>query len=103
MIAVLLERGPAWDPRLPLAEQAGFPEHVALITGLLDEGVALAAGPFADPGLPTDDQLLALALLDLDSVDQARGFFATDPIVAGEVVTLHAYVWGGTALRRAQG
>jgi hypothetical protein len=100
MIAVVLERGPEWNPELPLAGQAGFEEHVALIASLLGRGVAIEAGPFSDPSLLVDEDLLALALLDLDSVGAARALFASDALVTGRVVSLHAHAWGGTALRR---
>jgi hypothetical protein len=100
MIAVLLQRGPAWNPELPLAGQAGFEEHVALITSLLGQGIAIEAGPFSDPSVPLDDDLLALALLDLDSVGGAMALFASDPFVTGRVVSLHAHAWGGMTLRR---
>jgi hypothetical protein len=103
MIAVVLQRGPAWDPRLPLAEQAGFGEHVALITSLLNRGVAIEAGPFSDPSALGDEDLLALALLDLDSLGEAGSSFTSDSIVTGEVVALHVHAWGGTALRRGPG
>src|SRR5579862_6271242 len=100
MIAVVLARGTEWNPGLPLAGQAGFAEHVDLITSLLGQGVAIEAGPFSDPSLLVDEDLLALALLDLDSVGAARALFASDALVTGKVVSLHAHAWGGTALRR---
>jgi hypothetical protein len=100
MIAVVLSRGPEWNPELPLAGQPGFEEHVALISSLLGQGVAIEAGPFSDPSLLVDEDLLALALLDLDSVGAALALFASDALVTGRVVSLHAHAWGGTALRR---
>lgn len=103
MIAVVLERGPAWDPALPLAGQAGFEEHVALITSLLEQGIAIEAGPFSDPSLPMDEPLLALALLDVESVEAGRALFARDSLVTGEVVRVHVHAWGGTTLKRVQG
>lgn len=48
---------------------------------ILDEGVAIEAGPFSDPSFVTDDELVALAFPDLDSVAEARALFASDPIV----------------------
>ena len=101
MIAVVLRRGPAWDSGRPLAEQAGFAEHVAFVTGLLDRGVAIEAGPFADPTEMREDDLVALALLDLGSAAAAEGLFASDPLVVGDVACAHLYVWGGAPLRRA--
>jgi hypothetical protein len=100
MIAVVVKRGRAWDSGRPLAEQHGFAEHVALVTGLLDRGVAIEAGPFADPSLLRDDDLVALALLDVESVSAGERLFANDPFVVGDVVSLHLYEWGGAPLRR---
>jgi hypothetical protein len=53
-----------------LAEQEGFAEHVALMTASLDRGVAVEAELFADPEV-NDDDLVALALLDVESVAEA--------------------------------
>ena len=51
MIAVVLQRGWAWDRGCSLADQAAFVEHVAFVTELLDREVAVAAGPFGDPSV----------------------------------------------------
>jgi uncharacterized protein YciI len=98
---VVLSRGTAWDDRRLLADQAGFTEHVAFVTDLLDRGTAIEAGPFADPSLLGDDDLIALALLDIGSVAEAETLFAGDPLVIAEVVSAHVYPWGDIALRRA--
>jgi hypothetical protein len=100
MIAVVLKRGRAWDSGRPLAEQDGFVEHVALVTSLLDRGAAIEAGPFGDPSVGRDDDLVALALLDIGSVAAAESLFAGDPLLVGEIVFAQFYVWGGAALRR---
>jgi hypothetical protein len=100
MVAVVLKRGRAWNPRLSLAEQVGFAEHVALVTGLLDRAVAVEAGPFGDPSVTQDDDLVALALLDVESVAAAESLFANDPLVVGDVVSAHVYAWGGELSRR---
>jgi YCII-related domain len=100
VIAVVLGRGGVWNPEVPFAEQAGFAAHVILITGLLSSGIAIEAGPFSDPAVLMDDDLLALALLDLESVEEAKDVFARDPIVADGVVSLHVHPWGGQPLQR---
>ena len=87
MIAVVLTRGPTWDSERPLAEQVGFADHVAFITGLLERGVAIEAGPFADPSSMENDDLVALALLDVPSLEAAESLFASDPLVVAEVVS----------------
>lgn len=101
MIALVLTRGHAWISGRPLAEQHGFAEHVALVTELLDRGVAIMAGPFGDPATDHDDDLVALALLDIESVDEAEKLFAADPLVRDDVVSAHAYAWGGAPLKQA--
>jgi uncharacterized protein YciI len=83
-----------------LAEQYGFAEHVALVTDLLDRGVAVEAGPFEDPSALQDDDLVSLALLDIDSVTAAESLFSNDPIIVAEVVSANVYRWGGAPLRR---
>jgi hypothetical protein len=101
MIAVVLQRGRAWDPGRSLADQPGFAEHVAFVTDLLDREVAIAAGPFADPSvLQNDDDLVALALLDVGSVADGAGLFASDPLVVGEIVFARVYSWGAGRVRR---
>jgi hypothetical protein len=65
------------------------------VTGLLDRGAAIEAGPFADPSALREDDLVTLALLDVESVAAAESLFASDPLVAGEVVSAHLYAWGG--------
>ncbi len=100
MIAAVLERGPAWDPALPFGEQVGFEQHVSLITSLLDQGVAIEAGPFSDPSLLAGGTLLSLALFVFESVEAARALFATDPLVSDAVASLHVHAWGRAALRR---
>jgi hypothetical protein len=95
MVAVVLERGRAWDRGCSLADQAGFAEHAAFVTELLDREVAIAAGPFADPSvLQNDDDLVALALLKVGSVAEGERLFASDPIVVGEVMSASVYSWG---------
>jgi hypothetical protein len=104
MIAVVLERGRAWDPGCSLADQDGFAEHVEFVTDLLDREVAIAAGPFADPSvLQKDDDLVALALLDVGSVAAGERLFASDPFVVGEVVSVRVYSWGAAPVRRGSG
>jgi hypothetical protein len=102
MIAVVLQRGREWDPGCSLADQAGFAEHAAFVTGLLDQEVAVAAGPFADPAVyQNNDDFVALALLNLGSVEDGERLFANDPLVAAEVVSARVYSWGATPVRRA--
>jgi L-rhamnose mutarotase len=101
VIVMLLERGPAWQADRPLGEQVGFAEHVERVGALQEQGVVLAAGPFVDPFTRTDDDLLALALLDLVSVADAEGIWSDDPIVVAGCIRLRFHPWGGgEALRR---
>jgi L-rhamnose mutarotase len=103
VIVMLLERGPGWQPDRPLAEQVGFAEHVERVRALQEQGVVLAAGPFADPSTQTDDELLALALLDLASVADAEEVWSDDPIVVAGCVRLRFHPWGGGDVLRRPG
>jgi hypothetical protein len=42
-----------------------------------------------------DDDLVALALLDVASVADAERLFESDPLLVGEVVSAYLYPWGG--------
>jgi hypothetical protein len=54
-----------------------------LVTDLLDRAVAVEAGRSRGPSVTQDDDLVALALLDVESVAAAESLFADDPIIVG--------------------
>jgi uncharacterized protein YciI len=83
-IVVLLVRPPN-TPELPKAELDQLGEgHMATIRRLADEGKLLKAGPFEDF---SGRNVRGMFILKTDSVDQAREWVATDPLVkAGRLV-----------------
>ncbi|MEN3370637.1 MAG: uncharacterized protein V7609_2780 [Verrucomicrobiota bacterium] len=77
-IVVLLVR-PANAPERPKAELEQLGEgHMANIRRLADEGKLLKAGPFEDF---SGRNVRGMFILKTDSVDQAREWVATDPLV----------------------
>lgn len=83
-IVVLLVRPPD-APERPKAELDQLGEgHMATIRRLADEGKLLKAGPFEDF---SGRNVRGMFILKTDSVDQAREWVATDPLVkAGRLV-----------------
>jgi len=83
-IVVLLVRPPN-APERPKAELDQLGEgHMATIRRLTDEGKLLKAGPFEDF---SGRNVRGMFILKTDSVDQAREWVATDPLVkAGRLV-----------------
>lgn len=83
-IVVLLVR-PANAPELPKAELDKLGEgHMATIGRLADEGKLLKAGPFEDF---SGRNVRGMFILKTASVDEAREWVATDPLVkAGRLV-----------------
>lgn len=83
-IVVLLVR-PANAPELPKAELDKLGEgHMATIGRLSDEGKLLKAGPFEDF---SGRNVRGMFILKTASVDEAREWVATDPLVkAGRLV-----------------
>ena len=71
---VRLARGPAWDPRRPRREQAGWAEHASYLDRLAQHGVVVLGGPVGD-GDGRD------AVLVVDAYDEAavRALLAGDP------------------------
>ncbi|HYJ04609.1 MAG TPA: YciI family protein [Chthoniobacterales bacterium] len=77
-IVVLLVRPPN-APERPKAELDQLGEgHMATIRRLADEGKLLKAGPFEDF---SGRNVRGMFILKTDSVDQAREWVATDPLV----------------------
>jgi uncharacterized protein YciI len=96
LIAVVFTRGVNWDDSRPLSEQAGLEGHINFIRTSRDDGVVIQGGPFHDIDSQVRDELVGLALLDLDSIGDARALIDTDPIVANGVYGYRLYSWGGT-------
>lgn len=100
MIAVIFIRGLSWDPTRVLAEQEGLDGHIEFIRRKRDEGVIVDGGPFHDPAGLVVDELVGLALLDVDSVETARDLIETDPVVRTGAFGYRLYAWDVPPLRR---
>jgi len=102
VIAALCVRGPSWDDSQPIVGQKGFPGHLDWVGEHRDGPAArvVEVAPFHDPGLPFDDELIGLALLDVESVEAARAVVALDPLVGSGVFEYRLYEWRGDPLRR---
>lgn len=81
--AVVTTKGPNWDPRRGIREQAGWDEHAAFADRLMEEGVTVLGGPI-ETG---DPQVVALLLVNGRDEQDVRAAFAADP-------------WTGTGLLR---
>ena len=103
MIAALFVRGPGWDDSRPtIVAQDAFPGHLEWVREHRDGPSArvVEVAPFHDPELPFDDELIGLALLDVESVEAARAVVELDPLVRSGAVAYRLYEWRGETLRR---
>jgi len=79
-VIVRWRAGPTWTSGAP-EDQDGWDEHAAFIDGLIERGIFVMGGPYADnSGSHT--------LLEGVSVDEARELVLTDPFVANGVFEL---------------
>jgi hypothetical protein len=84
VIAALFVRGPKWDDKQPIiVAQEAFSGHLEWVCEHRDGPSAkvVEAAPFHDPELPFDDELIGMALLDVESVAAARTVVELDPLV----------------------
>lgn len=102
MIAALFSRGPSWDDSQPIVGQKAFPGHLEWVGEHRDGPAAkvVEVAPFHDPELPFDDELVGLALLDVESVEAARAVVELDPLVGSGAFEYRLYEWRGGPLRR---
>ena len=47
-IAVIRERGPAWNPSLPMRNQEHWEEHAEFMDALAEEGFVVLGGPWGE-------------------------------------------------------
>jgi uncharacterized protein YciI len=103
MIAALYVRGPSWDDTQPIiVAQEAFPGHLEWVREHREGPSAkvVEVAPFHDPELPFDDELIGLALLDVESVEAARAVVELDPLVRSGAFAYRLYEWRGETLRR---
>lgn len=87
-IAVFLRPGSRWDHSKPVREQALWDEHARFIDDLFARGLIMLVGPFAPDGTG------ALAILNVESVQEARSIYANDPWAHEDIlVTADAKEW----------
>ena len=60
----------------------------------------IEGAPFHDPSGRVSDDLVGLALLEMDSVEEARQLIETDPVVRSGAFGYRLYPWWGAVLRR---
>jgi uncharacterized protein YciI len=103
VIAALFVRGPSWDDTQPtIVAQEAFPGHLEWVREHRDGPAAtiVEVAPFHDPTLPIDDELIGLALLDVESLHAARTVVELDPLVRSGAFAYRLYEWRGETLRR---
>jgi hypothetical protein len=103
MIAALFVRGPSWNDSRPIiVEQEAFPGHLDWVHEHRDGSSAkvVEVAPFHDPELPFDDELVGLALLDVESFEEARAVVELDPLVRSGAFAYRLYEWRCETLRR---
>jgi uncharacterized protein YciI len=103
VIAALCFRGPNWDgTQRTIVGQEPFPGHLEWVDEHRDgpSGTVVEVAPFHDPKLPFDDELIGLALLDVESVEAARAVVELDPMVQSGAFVYRLYEWRGETLRR---
>jgi len=103
VIAALFVRGPGWDDTQPtIVAQEAFPGHLVWVGEHRDglDGKVVEVAPFHDPELPFDDELVGMALLDVESIEEARAVVELDPLVKSGAFAYRLYEWRGETLRR---
>jgi hypothetical protein len=102
VIAALFFRGPSWDDSQPIVGQKAFPGHLDWVGEHRDgpAGKVVEVAPFHDPALMFADELVGLALLDVESVEAARPVVELDPLVGSGAFEYRLYEWRGGPLRR---
>src|SRR5689334_10521963 len=104
VIAALCVRGPGWnDARQTIVAQDGFVGHLEWVDEHRDgpSATVVEVAPFHDPRLPFDDELIGMALLDVDSVEAARAIVELDPLVRSGAFAYRLYDWRGETLHRS--
>jgi hypothetical protein len=71
--AVTRERGPAWDPALPMRKQERWKNHAVFMDGLADAGVIIMGGPLGE------GETTFLLIFNVDSEESVVTTLANDP------------------------
>ncbi len=89
---VLYRVGPSWDPQRPLAEQEGVRDHLEYQVARAREGTFELSGPFVDASGHAED-LVGLALLTGDDLEEAQRAAESDPAVRGGLLRAEVLAW----------
>lgn len=72
-LAVIRERGPAWDPSLPMREQKQWKDHAAFMDALAEEGFVVLGGPWGE------GEQRFLLVFNAESKETVEGSLGDDP------------------------
>jgi hypothetical protein len=100
LIAVVFVRGARWDPGRALVDQDGLDGHIEFIRRNRELGVVIEGAPFHDPETRVSDELVGLALLSIDSLEDARLLTEGDPAVQSGAFAYRLYPWWEASLPR---
>lgn len=100
MVAVVFTRGRRWYDARTFGAQDDLRGHIDFIRRNRDSGVVIEGGPLHELDTYVTDEFVGLALLDMDSLEDAREFINADPVVQTRVFAYRLYLWGDAALRR---
>ncbi|HEY7525369.1 MAG TPA: YciI family protein [Candidatus Limnocylindria bacterium] len=92
---VLFHRpGPAWQPGVDFPAQDGIMDHIVFMRRLDDEGRLLLGGPFDDePAGPADGGPVGIAIIEADSLQEAKRLAESDRSVQAGLLTFRARPW----------
>jgi len=79
LFAVTRSRGEAWDPALPMDQQAEWSEHAAFMNALEAEGFVVLGGPL-------DDTPYIMLVVRTEDVAEARARLTADPWEASRMI-----------------
>jgi uncharacterized protein YciI len=79
-VAVILRPGSRWDPNKGVREQPSWDEHAQFIDDLFARGLIMLVGPFVPEGTG------ALAILNVETVEEARALYANDPWASEDIL-----------------
>jgi len=83
-LAVTRERGPAWNPSIPMRQQVGWDEHARFMDALADRRFIVLGGPLGQG----DEQFLLI--VDAETEDDVHERLAADPWAATDMLRIVA-------------
>jgi uncharacterized protein YciI len=80
--AVTRERGPRWNPSMPMREQDGWDGHAAFMDGLVEDGLIVLGGPIGA------GERRFLLIFDAESEAAIEARLAEDPWTPMEMLRI---------------